>query len=153
MIFIDCLSDLVGAVLHAFTAIESLANHSIDQLPDDATVDIERQGETVTVAKGDMVRRLSITESRGSGSSISSASATTSCTSRSAGTRPTPDPSVYGKLLLGAGDDCVEEATSLVQAARPIFLPDPSSRLWALRASAVVAAPAMHRSPLLLPRP
>jgi hypothetical protein len=59
---LDCLSDLVGAVLHAFTAIESLANHSVDQLPDDATVEVERQGDIVTVAKGDMVRRLSITE-------------------------------------------------------------------------------------------
>ena len=27
---LDCLSDLNGAVLHAFTAIESLANHTID---------------------------------------------------------------------------------------------------------------------------
>jgi len=59
---IDCLSDLVGAVLHAFTAIESLANHSIDQLDDDAAVEVERQGATVMIHKDAMVRRLNITE-------------------------------------------------------------------------------------------
>jgi hypothetical protein len=37
---LDCLSELVGAVLHAFTAIECLANHSIEQLDDDATVTV-----------------------------------------------------------------------------------------------------------------
>jgi hypothetical protein len=36
-----------------------------------------------------------------------------------------PDkPSVYGQLMHGTGDDCVEEAVALVLAARPVFLPD-----------------------------
>jgi hypothetical protein len=36
-----------------------------------------------------------------------------------------PDsPSAYGKLMLGEGDRCVEEAIALVQAARPDFLPE-----------------------------
>lgn len=59
---IDCLSDLLGAVLHSFAAIESLANHSIAQLPETATVTVERQGQSVAIARDEMVRRLSITE-------------------------------------------------------------------------------------------
>jgi hypothetical protein len=59
---LDCLSELNGAVLHAFTAIESLANHTIDELDDDAEVEVERGGGSVTVGKADMVRRLNITE-------------------------------------------------------------------------------------------
>jgi hypothetical protein len=35
---LDCLSELVIAVLLSFTAVESLANHVIDMLPDDAIV-------------------------------------------------------------------------------------------------------------------
>lgn len=47
---LDCLSDLSTAVLHAFTAVESLANHSIDQLDDDAVIEIEfRKGEPTVV--------------------------------------------------------------------------------------------------------
>src|SRR3954447_11484613 len=38
---IDFLSELVGTVLHAFAAIECLANHSIDQLPADAEVEVQ----------------------------------------------------------------------------------------------------------------
>jgi hypothetical protein len=32
------------------------------------------------------------------------------------------EPSAYSKLLLGAGDECVEGAVALVEAARPGFL-------------------------------
>ena len=36
-----------------------------------------------------------------------------------------PDqPSAYGQLMLGAGDNCVEDASSVVLAARPGFLPE-----------------------------
>lgn len=149
---IDCLSDLVGAVLHAFTAIESLANHSIDQLPDDATLQVERQDETVTVVKGDMVRRLNITEKLNLAVPLLEDGQPTKGTAawerfvhlkrlrddlvhvKERGYSTDPDaPSAYGKLMLGAGDNCVEEATALVRAARPIFLPD--HVLAALRAA------------------
>jgi hypothetical protein len=139
---IDCLSDLVGAVLHAFTAIESLANHSIDQLPDDATVQVERQGEPAVIEKAQMVRRLSITEKLDLAVPQLEDGNRTKGTAawerfvhlkrlrddlvhvKARGYSTDPDaPSAYGQLMLGAGDDCVEEATALVCAARPVFLP------------------------------
>jgi hypothetical protein len=139
---IDCLSDLVGAVLHAFAAIESLANHSIDQLDDDASVQVERQGETVTIQKADMVRRLSITEKLELAVPLlpdGRASKGTAAWGRfvhlkrlrdelvhvkERGYSTDPDkPSAFGQLLLGAADACVEEAVALVLAARPDFLP------------------------------
>jgi hypothetical protein len=46
---LDCLSDLQAAVLFAFTAIESLANHAIEMLPDDAA--LERNGQMVPKQK------------------------------------------------------------------------------------------------------
>jgi hypothetical protein len=139
---IDCLSDLVGAVLHAFTAIESLANHSIDQLDDNATVQVERQGDTVTISKADMVRRLNITEKLELAVPLLPDGHATKGTAawgrfvhlkrlrddlvhvKERGYSTDPDkPSAYGQLLLGAGDDCVEEAVALVLGARPVFLP------------------------------
>jgi hypothetical protein len=48
---LDCLCDLDVAVLFAYTAIESLANHAIDMLPDDAT--IKAKGKTL--AKDDLI--------------------------------------------------------------------------------------------------
>lgn len=140
---VDCLSDLVGAALHAFTAIESLANHSIDQLPDDAAVDVERPGGGVSITKGEMVRRLSIAEKLDLAVPLLADGNATKGTAawerfvhlrrlrddlvhvKERGYSTDPDtPSAYGKLMLGAGDDCVEEAAALVRAARPIFLPE-----------------------------
>lgn len=140
---VDCLSDLVGAVLHAFTAIESFANHSIDQPDDDATVTVERQGEEVAIAKEAMVRRLAITEKLELAVPLLPDGNPTKGTAawghfvhlkrlrddlvhvKERGFSSDPDkPAAYGQLMLGAGDECVEEAVALVQAARPIFLPD-----------------------------
>lgn len=42
---LDCLSDLVAGVLFAFTAVESLANHVIEMLPDDTVVTVRKGRE------------------------------------------------------------------------------------------------------------
>lgn len=139
---LDCLSDLVGAVLHAFTAIESLANHSIDQLPDEASIEIERGGGVVTISKSEMVRRLSISEKLELAVPLLPDGESTKGTQpwerfvhlkrlrddlvhvKERGYSTNPDvPSAYGKLMLGEGDACVEEAVALVRVARPNFLP------------------------------
>lgn len=139
---IDCLSDLVGAVLHAFTAIESLANHSIDQLPDDAAVSVHRSKGEVSIPRDEMVRGLSISEKLelavpmlGYGQNAKGTAAwerfvhlrrlrddLVHVKGRGYSTDP-DEPSAYGMLMLGAGDDCIEEATVLVLEARPGFLP------------------------------
>ena len=51
------------AALHAVTAVESLADHSIDQLDDTATIDVGfRRGVVTQVPETDMVRRLNLDE-------------------------------------------------------------------------------------------
>lgn len=139
---LDCLSDLVGAVLHAFTAIESLANHSIEQLPQNAVVDVERHGETVSIPRDEMVRRLNISEKLHlavpllpDGRSAKGTKAwerfvhlkrlrddLVHVKDRGYSNDP-DDPSAYGRLMLGAADECVEEAAALVEVTRPVFLP------------------------------
>ena len=53
---LDCLAELVAAVLFSFTAVESFANHVIDMLPDN-TLLASGKGE---LAKHDLVRSLGI---------------------------------------------------------------------------------------------
>jgi hypothetical protein len=141
---LDCLSDLQVAVLYAFTAIESLANHSIDQLDDAATVEVENwKGEKVQLAKADMVRRLTI------GEKLSRVVPMLDDGGNVKGTRPweryrhlkelrdelvhvkergySSDPdklSAYDRLMLGHADSCVQDAVAVIQGARPGFLPD-----------------------------
>lgn len=137
----DCLSELVGAVLHAFTAIESFANHSIEQLADDAAIVVSRGDEQVTVERDEMVRRLSINDKldralplHEDGKSPKGFTAweryvhlkrlrddLVHVKARGYSTDP-KEPSAYSKLLLGAGDDCVEDAVALIEFGRPGFL-------------------------------
>jgi hypothetical protein len=141
---LDCVSDLHVAVLYAFTAVESLANHSIDQLEDDATVQVENwKGEEVAVPKSEMVRRLGISEKLSrvvpmldDGVNIKG-TRTWERYRHLKGLRDelvhvkergyTPDPqqlTAYDRLLLGDADPCVEDAVAVVTGARPTFLPD-----------------------------
>lgn len=53
---IDCIRDLQTAVLLAFTAIESLANHFIDMLDDEFTLTYRKR----TIAKKDLTRKLGL---------------------------------------------------------------------------------------------
>lgn len=132
-------------MLFAFTAIESLANHSIDQLDDSTTVTIERQGreEGIEIAKPDLVRRMNIEEK------LTRVVPMLPDGSEFKGTEPwqrfvhlkrlrddllhvkqrgySPDPderTAYDQLLLGAGDQCADDAFAVVNAARPRFLPE-----------------------------
>jgi hypothetical protein len=137
----DCLSDLVGAVLHAFTAIESFANHSIDQLPEDAVVEAEREKVQTAIKRDGMVRRLNLSEKLDQVIPLHDGATSPKGTAawekyvhlkrlrddlvhvKARGySSVATEPSAYGKLLLGAGDDCVEEAVALIKAARPEFL-------------------------------
>jgi hypothetical protein len=140
---LDCVSDLVVAVLYAFAAVESLANHSIDQLDETGVINIEfKKSEPTHVLKADMVRRLNLEEK------LTRAVPLLPDGANIKGTRPwerylhlkrlrdelvhvkergyssDPDePTAYDRLLLGHGDDCVEDALSVVAGARPTFLP------------------------------
>jgi hypothetical protein len=148
---IDFVSDLQVAVLYAFTAIESLANHSIDQLDDAATIDVTTaKGEAKQLPKAEMVRRLSISDKLSRVVSMLDDGINIKGTGpweryrhlkrlrdelvhvKERGYSPDPEElTAYDRLLLGQGDGCVEDAIAVVVGARPTFLPD-----WVLQALA-----------------
>lgn len=138
---LDCLADLAAAVLFAFTAVESLANHAIDMLPETATVTIGRKGREAEIAKPEMVRRLNLDEK------LKQVLPLIDGGRNIAGTAPwerylhlkglrdalvhidrrgyAPDPderTAYDRLMLGDGDSCVEDALAIIGGAWPEFL-------------------------------
>jgi hypothetical protein len=141
---IDCISDLHIAVMYAFTAVESLANHSIDQLDDAASMEIEfRKGVVTSVSKSNMVRRLNLDEKLSlvvpllpDGAQIKGTHAWERYLDlkklrdglvhvKERGYSPDPqEKTAYDRLMVGDGDDCVGDAVAVVVGARPAFLPD-----------------------------
>jgi len=139
---LDCLSHLQAAVLFAFAAVESLANHSIDHLPDDAIIAIElRKGESTEIPKAEMVRRLNLDEKLSrvvpllpDGRNVKGTTAWPRYRAlkylrdellhvKEQGYSPEPElRTAYDRLILGEGDSCVEDAVAIVQGARPDFL-------------------------------
>lgn len=135
---IDCLSDMIAAVLFAFAAIESFANHAVQLLPDDATIVI-RKGEIVDRDRLDALGvedKLKVVVPFVANAGVV------------AGTAPwerflhlkrlrndlvhvkrrgyDPDPAIrtaYDRLMVGDGDECVEDAIAVIETAIPHFLP------------------------------
>lgn len=139
---LDVVADLWSAVLHSAAAIESIANESIDQLPDDAVVEIGKKDRTEQITKPDMVRRLNLAEK------LSKAIPMLDTGEQIKGTHAweqylrivdirdalvhvkdrgiDTDPEIrtaYDRLLLGEADTCAKDSFDVVQAARPGFLP------------------------------
>jgi hypothetical protein len=141
---LDCVSDLHVAVTYAFTAIESLANHSIDQLGETATIDVEfRKGVVTSVPKDEMVRRLNLDEKLSRAVPLLDDGKNIKGTPswerylhlkllrdglahvKERGYSPDPEtPTAYDRLMLGGGDTCVEDALAVISGARPTFLPE-----------------------------
>jgi hypothetical protein len=137
---LDCLSELVAGVLFSFTAVESLANHAIDMLPDDLVV---KRGKE-ELPKNDLVRRLGLDEKfklavprLDQGRAIAGDRNIWSRYQslkflrdelvhvKARGYDPNPDvTTAYDRLILGEGDDCVEDALVVVDGAFPGFIPD-----------------------------
>jgi hypothetical protein len=137
---LDCLSEMAAAVLFAFTAIESLANHAIDMLPDDTVVTVRKGRE---VAKGDLVTALGIDEKLKRVVPLLDQGAAVAGTAtwerylalkflrdellhvKERGYDPDPDVlTAYDRLMVGEGDRCVEDAREVVEGAFPHFLPE-----------------------------
>lgn len=149
---LDCVRELATAVLFSLTALEGLANHTIDQMEPEATVEVERDGETVVVPRDRMERVLSVSEKlhiaipafTGKPSLKGDAlwskfvrlrrlrdalvhpkhrgSNPIRAEDRDPGPDPT-EPGIYGMLMRGDADDCAENAISLARALRPEFFP------------------------------
>lgn len=140
---LDCISDLTIGVLFSFTAIEALANHSIDQLDETASVEIDRDGGPISVRRDDMVRRLRLDEKFNLAVPMLADGAEIKGTApweryrhlkglrdelihiKMRGYAPDPDvASIYDRLIRGDGDEAVEDAVAVVSGARPGWLPD-----------------------------
>jgi hypothetical protein len=136
----DCIGDLSAAVLFSFTAIESLANHAIEMLPEDFT--LERKGheiprEDLALALGtDDKLKLVLPRVDGGHHIAGDAKVWERYKTlkflrdellhvKRRGYSPDPDePSEYDRLMLGEADNCVEDAVAVVEGAWPGFLPD-----------------------------
>jgi hypothetical protein len=137
---LDRLSELAAAVLFAFTAIECLANHAIDMLPDDTVVALRKGRE---LAKHDLITSVGIDDKLKRVGPLLDLGANIAGTAaweryrelkflrdellhvKARGYDPDPDArTAYDRLIVGEGDRCVEDARSVVEGAFPGFLPE-----------------------------
>ena len=137
-LLIDAVRDLSLAVLLAYSAIESLCNATIDDLPIEAAVVARRASQNLTVSRDEMVRRLSLGEKLDLALPLYAAAPSIKGTKswegykalksirdelvhpkkRSVSFDP-DDPSVIGRLLRGDASNSYELAHSVISNARP----------------------------------
>jgi hypothetical protein len=135
---LDCLSELVAAVLFSFTAVESLANHVIDMLPDDIKI---KRGQR-ELGKEQSVRWLGMDDKfklavplldqarpiAGDHNVWSRYQALKFLRDELVHVKARgydPGPTVrtaYDRLIVGEGDLCVEGARAVVEGAFPGFI-------------------------------
>jgi hypothetical protein len=139
----DALGKLASAVILSAGAVEAYVNEAIDRLPETATVEIVRRRETQTVAQPEMVRRLSLEEKLDL--VVPKVMGTTSIKGRepwprfkrlnelrgevvhvkARGRTDDPDiPSALGRLMVGEGSSCVEDAVAVITAYESTWLPE-----------------------------
>ena len=140
---LDALGRLASAVILSAAAVEAFANEAVDRLPDGEAVERRRGRETETVAKADMVRRLSLEEKLDL--VLPKVAGVASIKGREPwprfkrliefrgevvhykkrGQTDDPDiPSALGRLLTGEGSMCVEDAAAVILAYDPTYLPE-----------------------------
>jgi hypothetical protein len=148
---LDCARDLATAVLFSYTALEGLGNHTIDQLDEDASLQIARDGEKIVISRDRMERTLSISQKLSDAIPLLTGKPSLKGDAlwakfvrlrrlrdglvhpKNRGSNPLPlaeagspdpkDPGIYGQLLRGDADTCAHDAVELVRTLRPEFLP------------------------------
>ena len=135
---LDLARNLGAAVLLSYAALEGLGNHTIDEMRKDATVELERDGETITLGREEMwvlsvPEKLSVvvpafTEKPSIEGTALWGKVERVCSLRdglvSRALRPVAqDPEVLGRLYRGDADSCAEDAIAVVRALRPELLP------------------------------
>jgi hypothetical protein len=147
---IDCVRDLQSAVLYAFTAIESFANHVVDMLEDEAEAAMKAGGvPRMYERKGDIVPwsevvRLSMDEKLKRVLPLKADCAHVAGDAhvwgryqalkflrdelvhvKERGYDSDPDTrTAYDRLIMGEGDTCVEDARTLIDRCWPDWLPE-----------------------------
>jgi hypothetical protein len=136
---LDVARDLGAAVLLSYAGLEGLGNRTIEEMRKDATVEFERDGETITLGRDQMERVLSVPEKL----SVVVPAFTRKpsieggalwgkleriCSLRDglvggASHRVAQDAEILGRLYRGDADTCAEDAIAVVGALRPEFLP------------------------------
>jgi hypothetical protein len=136
---VDCIFDLQTAVLCAFLAIESFANHAVETLPDGKT--ITYKGSTldkpamIRIATDEKFKRVvpllegarriaGDSKIWGRYQELKFLRDELVHIKQRGNTSDPDDPSAYDSLMLGAGDECVEAAIAVIEGAWPGFLPE-----------------------------
>lgn len=142
---LDCIADLSAAVLFSFAAIESLANHVIDMLPDETTVVFGKR----ELAKADLVRHLGIEDKFKRVVPLLDGAKAIAGDSRiwerfqslkflrdelvhvkERGYDADPEVlTAYDRLIVGEADDSADDARDVVDGAYPGFIPDRVARV------------------------
>lgn len=145
----DGLGRLGAAVILSVAAIEAYVNEVAESLDDDAVVTVERQGAPVVIERSEIVRKLQIGEKLDlvvplatNRPSIKDQAVWAKFKSlrqlrdevvhTKEGGRPKDgeepqdpsQPGIFGRLLLGEGSRCVEDAAAVIIACEPTGLPD-----------------------------
>lgn len=147
----DALGKIASAVILSVCAVEAYANEAIDRVDPAATVTIERRGESTEVAQPDMVRRLRLDEKLDLVAPIVSGRPSIKGTRpwelfkrlnelrgeivhvKARGRTADPDiPSALGRLIVGEGATCIEDAAAAIDACEPGWLPQTSRQALGL---------------------
>lgn len=134
---LDLVSHLAAAVLFSYAALEGVGNCTIAELRPDVTAEVERDGETIEVARDRMEAVLTVAEKLSvvvptftarpfmkgcvlwDGFGRLSRLRDGLVHPRSA----SDDLGIFGRLLRGDADSCADDAVDLVRALRPELLP------------------------------
>jgi hypothetical protein len=140
---LDALGKIASAVVLSAAAIEAYANECVDRLNDGETIERRRNGQTQTIPKEEMVRRLSLEEKLDL--VVPKVAGVASMKGREPWPRfkrlnelrgevvhykprgRTDDPdikSALGRLLMGEGSSCVADAAAVIMAYEPTVLPE-----------------------------
>ncbi|HET7445330.1 MAG TPA: hypothetical protein VFJ57_11775 [Solirubrobacterales bacterium] len=134
---LDCVRDLQSAVLFAFTAIESLANHAIDMLDESFTLTVKKrtytQKDLIGLSIDDKLKQ--ILPKMDGGRKIAGTVVWERYRKlkfirdellhvKERGLYSNPKKrTAYDRLLVGEADECVEDAIAVVEGAWPGWLP------------------------------
>lgn len=135
---LDVMSEAASGLFFAFSAIEGLANVSVDELPETTTVTVQRKGLMIVYEKESLIRRLSVAEKLDKVVPLVTGKPSIKGSKdwqklvelrrlrdslvhiRPPERPPNPDkPSAYGRILRGDAKKCTLDAMNIIESIRP----------------------------------